>query len=289
MDRHGPDDAEQAGIVCAALGGEEDERAALLAGALSRRLELPLTFADVCEPIASTAVAGGSYAVPPIPGAAVVSPPADLDRLGEVAGVYGRRTRIDAPRHEALRRIARDPSTELLVVRDEGGGPMAAALSGSAARSITREATAAIVLVPEVEASLPVGAPTIVCAVDDGPVAETVAGFAGRLAARLGAMLHVLPARRREEEPDEALSLIERCRSALPSTVNAEFHADLRPPAQALRTLASDVRAELVVLGRPSHGLLLAAVLGSVVHAMLRTPVAPVIVVPDADPAERTR
>jgi nucleotide-binding universal stress UspA family protein len=277
---------ERAGVVCAALGGGDDDRAALLAGSLARRLGWPLTVADVREPIAPAShVTGGSYAVPPVPGAGLTSPPADLDRLVEIAGVGARRARVDAPRHEALRRLACDPATGILVVRDDGGGPVVAGLASGTARAITREASSPVVLVPDVDASLPVGDTAIVCAVDTGPVADRVVALAGDLTAALGATLHVLHA----GVGDRLGELVERWRRLLPPALPADFRHVAGPPPQALRDLAADVGARLVVMGRPDHGALLSVILGSVVHAMLRKPVAPLVVVPDAEHASRGR
>jgi nucleotide-binding universal stress UspA family protein len=202
--------------------------------------------------------AGGSYAAPIaggawVPASAVGGPPADLDELAAAAGVPARRNEVEAMPAQGLRDIATDPDTQLLVVADEGGGPVASKLAGSPARDVLRDSRCPVVLAPPIEIVLP-ETPVVGYGLDrDDEVAPTVAAFAGALAYELGADLR-------------------------------QVHVDGNVP-DAVADSVRAIGASLVVVGRPAHGALASALLGSLVHSLLKRPVAPVVVVPDAEHA----
>lgn len=275
-------------VVCVALGGDADERAARVAGTLARRLSLPLAIIDIRTPVPSSAgVGGGSYAAPPIaPGAWApeggwAGPPADLDHLVEEAGAPARCDEIETTPRRALETLCSAPGTRLLVAADEGGGPIAAKLAGAPARDVLREAHCPVVLVPDVaHIELP-DTPTIACAVDDDAVAEHVAAYAGELASALGARLRIFHA---GDGAEAAEALFERVRTVVPAGIDVAFER-LVGDAETLGGVLTELAVALVVVGRPDHGALVSALHGSIPYALLKSPVAPVVVVPDAEHA----
>lgn len=123
-------------------------------------------------------------------------------------------------------------------------------------------------------------------AVDDDDAPAVTAG-AARLARRLDARLRIVHVLERAlsrappeqvaasgpsaEGRDESGRLFARCRAALPAEAGADFVTVEGDAAERLRAVAREVDAGLIAVGRAHHGAVGAALLGSVMHQLLRT------------------
>jgi nucleotide-binding universal stress UspA family protein len=86
-----------------------------------------------------------------------------------------------------------------------------------------------------------------------------------------------------DREPVERL--FAACRAALAPTAPVSFDCAVGDTAAALRAAASREHAGLLLVGRPGHGALVSALVGSVTHALLEASDVPVVVVPPAGDA----
>ena len=269
----------------------DSARAVPLAGDLASRLALELVLVDVRSvrpgPMFAPEAAGAPVVIPtagvgdPVAEAAPAQPPVDLEALAHQAGVRPHRLEhVEAPPLQALRDLSSRPEVELLVVGDAGHGPLASALVGDAPRGALRDVHSPLVLVPvhTGQTALP-PRPSVVCAVDDDDVAETVAVFAAAFAQRLGGALTLLHA---GDDADRAARVRARCRRALVDLDDASFETVPGTAAEDLDALAAERGAHLIVVGRPRHGALLSSLRGSVAHSAAQGASLPVVVVPDA-------
>lgn len=289
---HGPGQE----VVCAILSGESSKRAVRLAVQLAERLALRLALIEVHVPIPppqAAPVEGPQPLVPLAPSAGV--PPLSADPVPVVQGPAEwrrdvvmppdtREDAITAAPAMALERLAQDARTELLVVGDEGGGPLRAKLAGNAGREVLSDVACPLVLVPaRAPANPDTDMATVVCGVDDDDAAPGVAAGTARLARRLGARLLIVHVRERAA-PDQltpsqlsdaargrSRRVFANCRAALPADVSAEFVALQGDAAQRLEATARDVGATLITVGRPRHGAVGSALLGSALHQLLAT------------------
>ena len=297
-------------VVCAVLSGASSKGAVRVAARLAERLSLRLALIDVHVPIPPPQAApleapqpvvpfGPAVGVPPLPGdeIAVVQGPAEWRREVAMAPDTREDTMTAAPAM-ALERLAQDPRTALLVVGDEGGGPLRAKLEGNAGRSVLSDVRCPVVLVPRRRAGTTDEADiaTVLCGVDDDGAAPAVAVAAASLAERLGARLrivHVLerslsgappepvaPSQLGGDGRNESERLFATCRAALPPHAAAEFVTVDGDAAEGLRSAAREVDAGLIVVARPRHGAVGSALLGSVMHQLLRTGTTPICVIP---------
>ena len=148
-------------------------------------------------------------------------------------------------------------------------------------------------------------ASSVVCGVDDPPLAADVIRVAARMRERLGLRLIIAHAVREpvtvgvapapyaypyqaetevaRDSPEELLEAIVR-RS--PEAEGAELRAATGDPAEMLLSLADDEHAELLVVGSRGRGPLKAALLGSVSSAVATRASCPVVIVPRASVSE---
>ena len=299
-------------VVCAVLTGESSKRAVRVAARLAERLSLRLALIDVHVPIPPPQAApleapqpvvpfGPAVGVPPLPAdeIAVVQSPADWRRDVALAPDTREDTMTAAPTM-VLERLAQDTRTELLVVGDEGGGPLRAKLEGNAGRSVLSDVQCPVVLVPGPSAGSTDEADitTVLCGVDDDDdgAAPAVAAAAARLATGLGARLRIVhvveralsgappepvaPSQLPDDGRYESERLFANCRAALPPHAGGEFVTVEGDAAEGLQAAARDVDAGLIVVARPRHGAVGSALLGSVMHQLLRTGTTPVCVIP---------
>lgn len=308
-------------VACAILSGESTERAVRLAARLAERLSLRLALIEVHVPIPPPQAAPLEAPQPVVPwGPAVGAPPLPADDLavsqepppwwrGLAIPAGTREDAITAAPAMALERLAEDPRTEVLVVGDQGGGAIRAKLEGNPGRAVLDSVRCPLVLVPPPDPARPSGEgdlSTVVCGVDDDDEAPVVAAGAGLLAQRLEGRLRIVHVRRRarsgappeqlvpsasDEKAVEAEELFARCRAALPPDVDAEYVTAEGDAADALHAAARELDAGLLAVGRPRHGTVGSAVLGSAVHELLRTGTTPLYVISarrgEAMPEER--
>jgi nucleotide-binding universal stress UspA family protein len=299
---HGPGQE----VVCAILSGEPSKRAVRVAAQLADRLALRLALIEVHvpippprtapvegpQPLVALASEADVLAAEQVP---VVQGPAEWQR-GVRVPRDARHDAITAAPAMALERLAQDPRTELLVVGDEGGGPLRAKLEGNAGREALRDVACPLVLVPAraADAGQEADMGTLVCGVDDDDAAPGVAAGAAGLARRLNARLHIVhvlerpptappgahaPSLRSGEARAGAGQVMTRCRAALPAQIRAEFVTAKGDAAKRLGAAARAVGAGLIAVGRPRHGAIGSALLGSAVHGLLANGTTPVCVI----------
>jgi nucleotide-binding universal stress UspA family protein len=303
-------------VACVLPDLHGDERARCVATDLAERLGLELALIGVSAPVppAGSAAVGGPYAIPPEvvpPPDPAVDPPealakrrAALARLAEDARVGARADAIVASAAEAAAEVAASPQTALLVVADDGAGPLMGRLAGEPARKVLRDAACPVVVVPPGEPERLDGRSRVICGLADTPEAASVAAVAGDLAVGLGGRLTCVhaaggqpsasppvwaePTDLHPADVERIDALVHRCRAALPETASAIFECVVGDAAQALREAAIREDAALVVVGRPSHGAFVSALVGSVTHTLLEECERPVVVAPAAQDRDGT-
>jgi nucleotide-binding universal stress UspA family protein len=236
-------------VVCVAVPGHGHEDVLSLGAALAERLELGLGIVEVTVPPPSPAAA-------PLEGASLPGRPRLSEVACSIAGATRTRVRVETiagPPGDVADREAAAPRTELLVVGDDGGGLLDGLVGAAPARHVLRSARSPVVVVPsELDASLPEH-PTLLYLREDDPDSLTVAAYAESLAGALDGFVRT-----------------------------HDLGGDDGAAADAVRAAARDCGAALLVGGRPHHGALLSALLGSATVSLLRDPVAPLVVVPAA-------
>ena len=148
-----------------------------------------------------------------------------------------RQDAITAAPTMALECLAQDARTELLVVGDEGGGPLRAKLGRTAGREVLSHVACPLVLVPARDAHTSPEMRAVVCGVDDNHAAPRVAAGAAGLARRLGARLHIVHVLKPPRWPRpgqlaqswtssdarrRSRAVFANCRAALPEDVSAD-------------------------------------------------------------------
>ena len=282
-------------IICAV--SERDvavKETVTLAADLAVRQGLPLEVVDVEAPVPPPVVAASAPAVVPpaleLDGdhlqAAVMTEAARrreaLEDLARDAGAEDITTEtFVATPVEALRDLSSRPDAHMVVARDRGDGPLRSKLTGNP----TREALGGLgcplaILPPGVEGRLR-KTPRLLCAVDDDEVAVNVAAFAGIVARRLDAPLHVVHSGVASTARQFA-RLRARCRSVMPPGVDVMFEVIPGPAVRQVPAEAERGSVDLAIIGAPRHGALGSAVRGSVAHALIDRATAPVVIVPDA-------
>jgi Universal stress protein family len=255
-------------ILCAVLR-PESEHAAALAGALARRLRLPLTLVDI-RPTRPDLLARDAAPDASAPDT-MPPPPSDLDTLAEQTGLPRVRCeRMEAPPAAAIEAISAQPDVELVVTSYAGAGPLAA----------LRDVRAPLVVVPEPVRQDPLlgDPPAIACTLGDDHPTPAAAGLAFDLAGRLDAILAFVDA-----GGDVA---------ALHGTASRAGSGATDGPADGLQVLAGEDahalhpwsgahRADLLVTGPPRHGPLMSALRDPVVHVAVCDGGVPVVVVPE--------
>lgn len=254
--------------------------AADLAAALGLRLRLVEIRAPMLAPDGGGVAPDLLVGAPARP-AAAHDPPKSLDELAERADV----------RPDAVDVLFGDPvdhlvglsisaGADVLVVPDTGESPGWAWLLGAAARNALKQLSCPTVLVPVSFASNPTETVRIVAGVRDDDAAIEVAAFAGRIAEALQATLDVVHADVAGNGSAATRELLTNCASQVPRGVDLEVGTLHAPPAVALSAMGGAEDGTLLVLGRPVRGLVGSAVLGSVVHDVLKETRVPVAVVP---------
>ena len=114
--------------------------------------------------------------------------------------------------------------------------------------------------------------PRIVCGVTDDGVGDEVLATARALAGLLGGELHAF-------EVLEGGTGLYRALEPPPGGETEQVLA-VTDPEGVLRSLADEQRADLVVVGRPSAGLVGSTLSGSVAHGLLKHGAWPVVVAP---------
>jgi nucleotide-binding universal stress UspA family protein len=294
-------------IVCAITAGAGSKRAGRLAARLAERLSLRLALIHVQMPIAppDAAIVEGPHPVAPIAVDLVaplelLTPPPVAPAAWEEVLVCSQPTRRDivpGVPSEALQRLSEAEDTALLVVADDGGGPLTSVFAGNAPRGAIRSVACPMVLVPELMVEH-ANVRNVLCGVDEDDAAADVASAAADLAGRLGGRLrfvHVVGRAVSGAEPEQTPlgeldessrrateALFDRCRTVLGAQSTAEFVTIEGDAADGLRAAAEDMDAGLIVIGRPLRGALGSALMGSAAHALLRAGGFPVVVVPPA-------
>ncbi len=140
---------------------------------------------------------------------------------------------------------------------------------------------------------------SIVCAVDDSPVANDVIRLAAELRDRLGlrlVMAHAVPAPvplpgataayahayapSYDDSREAAEAILERVAGRSEHADGAELRPLVGDPVESVLSVAEEDEAELLVVGSRRRGALKAALLGSVSSALATRARCPVIIVP---------
>jgi nucleotide-binding universal stress UspA family protein len=251
-------------VVCVAVPGHGHEDVLAVGAALAERLDLALGIVEVTVPSPSPAVAPleGPHPIAPVPagapldGAALPDAPRPSDVARSIAAAAKAPARVEAlagPPGDIAEREAAAPRTQMLVVGDDGGGLLEGLAGAAPARHVLRSARSPVVVVPsELDVTLP-ERPTLLYLREDDPDSLTAGAYAETLAGDLGGFVRT-----------------------------HDLDGDDDAAADAVRAAARESRAALLVGGRPHHGALLSALLGSATVSLLRDPVAPLVVVPPA-------
>jgi nucleotide-binding universal stress UspA family protein len=205
----------------------------------------------------------------------------------------------------ALLRSALEEGAALAVVGSRGRGPGRAALLGSVSNALVGSSPCPVVVVPPGAATEISPTPTVVCGVDGSPAAEAGLEYAGGLARALGGSLlavHVrsgalephatslIPGRQPFSGPIEdqrvTVATLERPLAHLALDVPTGTRVESGQVATRLTAVAAEEASALLVVGSRRHGLVRAAVFGSVSSQLAASAPVPVVIVPvkDADP-----
>lgn len=288
-------------IVCAIVDGASSAGATRLAARLAERLSLPLALVSVQAPVPplDAATAEGPHPMAPMAMELMqLTPPPLAPADSEALLLTSQQTRSETIlglAAEELQRLSEAESTTLLVVADDGGGPLSSVFSANASRKAIRRAACPLVLVSH-RTPEHANVRNILCGVDEHEATGDVAAAAADLAERLGGRLrfvHVAPRALSGAEPQQtplaeldensreaAEAAFDACRAVLAPTTTADFVAVEGDPAEGMRAAAEDLDAGFIVIGRPRQGALGSALLGSAAHDLLREGRFPVIVIP---------
>jgi nucleotide-binding universal stress UspA family protein len=163
----------------------------------------------------------------------------------------------------ALVAIAEGEDAELLVVGAGGQTNVSPTLLGSVASTLMGEAPCPVVVVPAATVA-PLdaqGMRPVVCGIADAEVDAPTVRLAADLAARLGGQLHVVHGHEGADVHDEEARL---ARALERAGVDADAIVDSAPPADALRRVADQQKASLIVVGVGARTVPPSSALGSV-------------------------
>jgi len=184
MDTFGPET-----ILVGVDRSQNSIEALVWARALGARLGLGVTAAMVWQHLAWD-----------FPGAGKSDPSADdmdemvvrdLESIIEEAGLENVQCRaLRGPTHQALQQASTRPEVKMLVLGTRGLGPIAGLMLGSVSRKLLFGGTQPLVLVPQLEAHVPLDG--VVVGLDGSPISESVAAWSARLCSDLGASATIL-------------------------------------------------------------------------------------------------
>jgi nucleotide-binding universal stress UspA family protein len=221
---------------------------------------------------------------------------------------------VDGSPAEAILETAEQEGAELLVTGSRGRGALRSAVLGSVSRELAARARCPVVIVPsgerwaETEAGAQDPNASVVCGVDGSDLALAAAGFAGRLARRLGCRLILVHARQNlravaaypgasgktppltgQDDAVQKLAahVIEDAERA--AGVSAVGVVEPGPPAEVLESVAEREDARLLVIAARGVGGLRAALLGSVAADLPAAAARPVVVLSASAAAEAAR
>lgn len=203
------------------------------------------------------------------------------------------RVEIGEPAH-VLAEVAETEGAELIVVGTRGRGKVASAFLGSVSSAVVSLSSCPVLVVPSGAA---IGRGVVVCGVDDSTAARQAARVARAVAEGLGVevvLVHAVPTmippgtsavprgpadvaateHRAAEEFLAALALDEGLGAA------AERRVAFGSQADAIRDVADEVNAALVVVGTRRRGALRSALAGSVSLDLKAESSRPVLIVP---------
>jgi nucleotide-binding universal stress UspA family protein len=190
--------------------------------------------------------------------------------------------------------IAAEEQAELVVVGTRARGKLASAILGSVSSELISHAPCPVLVVPP---GAQVRSGTIVCAVDDSSAARHAARAARSLGEGLGAELvlaHAVPTtlppgtpaapraadRWAIDEQEVAEEFLARLVVEEGLDGNVERRVVFGSQADAIRALADEVNAALIVVGTRRRGALRSALAGSVSRDLRGTATRPVLIVP---------
>lgn len=189
---------------------------------------------------------------------------------------------------------------DLLVIGEHTASHPVPALTGSVADHVLHQATAPILLARRI----PEGAPSrALVAIDGSPISERVLGWAAylnrehgtaitllhvletHLAARVAAVSSVKSAHRFEEQLTDSVDAWLRVKLREAGLVEEETRVCVvnGNPSHELLHQASEMRAEMVVLGTRGAGVVGRALVGSVARAASHGAECPVLMVPERE------
>jgi nucleotide-binding universal stress UspA family protein len=160
--------------------------------------------------------------------------------------------------------VAQREDAELVVVAAGGRSTVSTGLLGSVSSTLMREAPCPVVVVPN-ETIAPLdaeGMRSVVCGVADDDADPTTLRLADDLANRLGGQLHAVHAYDEAElrQPAEA----RLARALEEAGIDAHGVVVPAPPAEALKRVAEQHKASLLVVGFGGRSKIASIVLGSV-------------------------
>jgi nucleotide-binding universal stress UspA family protein len=286
-------------VVCAVDGSRAAGDAAVAAAALAEALELELVLLHAVDPEPALTVAAAPYHylraqdhdVPIAAGRRFLD--ALVDEL-EYRGPVERRVELGNP-SEVIPGVAENAHAAVLVTGTRGRGTLRAAILGSVSNAAVARVTCPVMVVSEGD-RVRLGRP-VICAVDDSSAARSAMRVALWLSTQLGSELlvaHVIastpppsasaspgvPDRLAELERREAARFLHRL--ALEEGLGDDVERRLAHggESEALRELAEEEDASLVVVGTRRRGNLRSALAGSVSLDLRSTCSRPVVVVP---------
>ena len=181
---------------------------------------------------------------------------------------------------EVLPLVADERDALLLCVGSRGQGRLRAALLGSVSADVVRAGTRPVLVVSKAAEPDSVEDGPVLCGIDGSFGSLAAATVASGLAERLGAELIFLQARARDwGEPDHPFS---RFREAASPHTKVRRIVTVAQPVEALRTVAAEERARLVVVGSRGLSPAQSVVLGSTSMELASSSRCPVVVVPEA-------
>lgn len=286
-------------IVCAVDGSRSARDAAEVAGRLSEALDhdVLLLHVVVPQPALTVAAAPHHYVREPMNEVSVAAGRRLVDDLAaalSLARSGERRVEIGDPAL-VIPGVAENDDAALLVTGTRGRGALASAILGSVSAAAVARATCPVVVVPE-GGMLRHGMP-VVCAVDDSPAARSAIRAAVWLSVRLGSEVVVahavsshpppnasaapgVPDRLTQLEREEAVRFLTRLSFEEGIAPDVEPRVTFGGEAAAIRELAEEEDAALVVVGTRRVGSLRAALVGSVSLELRARSTRPVMVVP---------
>jgi nucleotide-binding universal stress UspA family protein len=278
-------------IVCAVDESFGAKHALVAAANLARDLGLPLTLVhavsqlEAFEDEVDPAYARAKRLL------------AERQRDADVPRGSSSRVVVGEP-EEALRRMAGEEETELLVLGSRGRGELAAALLGSVSAAVVDGAGAPVMVVPpdaEPGALQPEPSAPIVCAVGDVSRDAGMIGVADDLATRLDVTLHLitvdavpvpvgagpgaLPPAVTVDSPSVRRRQILRELDDL--GVRSRVHVGFGAAAAGVEHVAEAEGARMIVTGSHVRGALRRLLLGSVSRTLASSAKRPVLMVPD--------